>query len=164
MSSASRNFISAYALLVVLPLVGLAGILKNGRRLTAPPTIDGLWSVQANDSGPCGNASNSVLQNSISISQSGRSFVLGVPGNPKIAAHGTLDGNNLRASLNASALSGAAVPQGCSARAFTLIAKISRVADSSVLTGSLSAEDCPTCAPVAFRAERQNATASKEVH
>src|SRR5579862_782019 len=162
MSSTNRNFIFAYAFLVVLPLVGLAGILKSGRRLAAPPLIDGLWSIQldttADDPHPCSLVSNSLLPKSISISQSGRTFVLAVPGNPQITGSGTLDGNSLHATWTAPAaapLAGSLDPHSCSGQVVSLLASLDRPTGGGVLTGSFSAADCPSCTPVAFRAERQ---------
>lgn len=169
MSSTNRNFIFAYAFLVVLPLMGLAGILKSGSRLAAPAAIDGLWSVQLDSPAvafsPCGVVANSILPKSISISQSGRSFVLAVPGNPQIAAYGTIDGNSLHAFWAASEarpISGSVDAHNCSARAFALLARVEDAQNPTVLTGSVSATDCPTCAPVGFHAERQSGAASKE--
>src|SRR5208283_757233 len=46
MSRTNRNFVFAYTFLVILPLAGLAGILKTGRNLTAPVSIDGVWILQ----------------------------------------------------------------------------------------------------------------------
>src|ERR1700675_4660309 len=92
----NRNFVFAYAFLVVLPLVGLAGILKSGRRLTAPVWIDGVWSLQVDsaqlNSLPCGKVLAAIPDKAIAISQSGRSFVLSFPSAPKLTASGTLDG------------------------------------------------------------------------
>lgn len=169
MSSPNRNFIFAYALLVVLPLLGLAGILKSGRRLAAPPAVDGLWSVQldttAGGDGPCGVVSDSLLPKSISISQSGTSFVLAVPDNPQIAAYGTIGGNSLHATWTASVAAptaGFVDPHNCSGQAFSLLASLDRTTGAGVLTGSFSALNCPSCTPVAFRAERQSNAPSKE--
>lgn len=169
MSRTNRNFIFAYALLVVLPLLGLAGVLKSGRRLAAPPAVDGLWSVHletaASNTSPCSAVSDSLLPKSISISQSGTSFVLAVPGSPRIAAYGTVNGNSLHATWTAPAATptaGFVDPHNCSGQAFYLLANLDRATGASVLTGSFSAADCPSCTPVAFRAERQsNATAQE---
>src|ERR1700682_1969337 len=103
MSRTNRNFVFAYAFLVILPLVGLAGILKSGRNLTAPVSIDGVWTVYVDpaqlDSLPCGKVLASIPDKAILISQSGRSFVLSFPSGPKVVASGTLDGTTLRATL-----------------------------------------------------------------
>src|SRR5438105_389408 len=132
MFSANRNFVFAYAFLVILPLVGLAGILKGGRGLQAPASIDGLWTLQLDsgqlDSLPCGKVLAAIPDQAILISQSGNSFVLSFPGAPKITASGALDGTTLRVSLNDM---GASKKSGCAeGQAFTMLATVDRRADS----------------------------------
>jgi|HubBroStandDraft_4_1064222.scaffolds.fasta_scaffold34910_2 hypothetical protein len=166
MSRTNRNFVFAYAFLVILPLVGLAGILKSGRSLTAPVSIDGAWIVQVDsaqlDSLPCGNVLTAIPDKAMVISQSGKSFVLSFPSGPKVTASGTLDGTTLRASItspeSSSETSCTGTPQ------LSLVATVDRRAESSFLVGALSAPSCPTCASVGFRAERQAAGAPKGGH
>ena len=47
MQNTSRNFVVAYIVLVGLPLAGLAGVLRSGRNLAAPMSVDGSWKVEA---------------------------------------------------------------------------------------------------------------------
>jgi hypothetical protein len=167
MAHANRNFVFAYAFLVVLPLVGLAGILKSGRRLTAPVSIDGVWSFHADsaqlDSLPCGKFLATIPDKAIAISQSGRSFELSSSSGPKITGSGTLDGNTLRASLIPPAESSSA--SNCAGgRQLSLLATVDRKADSKSLVGTLSVTDCPACASVAFQAERQAPLNAKGGH
>lgn len=157
MSGTNRNFVLAYAFLVVLPLVGLAGILKSGRGLAAPPAIDGLWSLQPDstqqNSSSCDGVLAAIPGRTISISQSGKSLVLSVPGNPKITASGTVDETAVRALLISAESS---TENGCAGpHRFAMLASIDRQAGATFLTGTLAAADCPSCASVAFRAERQ---------
>jgi hypothetical protein len=164
MSRTNRNFVLAYAFLVILPLAGLAGILKGGRRLTAPVSIDGAWIVQVDsaqlDSLPCGNVLTAIPDKAMVISQSGKSFVLSFPSGPKITASGTLDGTTLRASITS--------PEPSSETSCTnqlsMLATVDRRADANFLVGALSAPSCPTCASVGFHAERQAAGAPKGGH
>jgi len=166
MSRTNRNFVSAYAFLVILPLAGLAGILKSGRNLTAPVSIDGAWILQVDpaelDSLPCGKILAAIPDMAIGISQSGRSFALSFSSGPKFAASGTLDGTTLRASLTppetSSETSCAGAPE------LSMLATVDRKADSSSLVGVLSVPHCPSCASVGFHAERQAAAAPKGGH
>lgn len=166
MSGTNKKFVFAYAVLVVLPLLGLAGILKSGRGLQAPASIDGLWSLQLDsrqlDSLPCGKVLAAIPDQAILISQSGNSFVLSFPSAPKITASGTLDGITLRASLNDM---GASKERGCGdGQPFTMLATVDRRADSRILAGTFSPTNCPTCTSVDFHAQRQAAASPKGGH
>src|ERR1700674_2712657 len=103
MSGVNRNFVLAYIFLVILPLVGLAGILKAGRHVTAPVSIDGLWTLRVDsahiDSLPCGKALTAVPNETIVIAQSGRTFALSFPSGSRLAGSGDLNGTTLRALL-----------------------------------------------------------------
>ena len=166
MFGSNGKFVFAYAFLVVVPLVGLAGILKSGRGLEAPASIDGLWSLQLDtrqlDSLPCGKVLAAVLDTGILISQSGNSFVLSSPSAPKITASGTLEGTKLRASLTDS---GPSHESNCTdGNQYSLLATVDRAADPSILAGTFSPTNCPTCASVAFHAKRQAAASPKGGH
>lgn len=166
MSGTNRKFVFAYAFLVILPLLGLAGILKSGRHLQAPASIDGLWSLQLDsgqlDSLPCGKVLAAIPDHAILISQSGNSFVLSFPNAPKITASGALDGTTLRASLNDM---GASKESGCTdGQPFTMLATVDRRVDSRILAGTFSPTNCPTCASVDFKAERQAAASPQGGH
>ena len=166
MSGTNGKFVFAYAFLVVLPLLGLAGILKSGRHLQAPASIDGLWSLQLDtrqlDSLPCGKVLAAIPDSAILISQSGNSFVLSFPSAPKVTASGTLEGVTLRASLTDL---GSSHESSCGdGHQYTLLATVDRRADSSLLAGTFSSANCPTCASVAFHAERQAAASPKGGH
>ena len=157
MSGSNRNFVPAYAFLVILPLVGLAGILKAGHSVTAPVSIDGLWTLHVDsgqiDSLPCGKVLAAVPKKTIAIVQSGRNFVLSFPSGPKVTASGTLDGTRLNASLKWPAESS---DRNCAGGSPLVVsAKLDRKTDATLLTGTLFAFNCPSCAPVGFHAERQ---------
>lgn len=165
MSGSNRNFVLAYAFLVILPLVGLAGILKAGRSVTAPVSIDGVWTLRVDpaqvDSLPCGKALAAVPDKTIAIAQSGRTFVLSFPNGPKLAASGTLEGTTLRASLAPPK----EAPDSCmGGRQLSLLATVGRNADSNLLAGTLSVPNCPPCTSVGFHAERQAPVKSKGGH
>jgi hypothetical protein len=155
MSHTGRNFVFAYAFLVVLPLLGLAGVLRSGRHLSAPPAIDGLWSFQTDpaEGVGCGFFLGSVPDKLLSISQSGKNFVLSTPSEPTITGTGMVERNAISASLISPK---ASFQNGCrgGAREFRLVAKVERQASSSILTGTLSAANCSSCATVPFKAQR----------
>jgi hypothetical protein len=157
MSGSNRNFVLAYAFLVILPLVGLAGILKAGRNVTAPVSIDGLWTMRVDsaqiDSLPCGKALATLPDKTLAIAQAGKNFVLTFPNGPRLTASGTLDGSNLRADLMGAANSS---DSSCAAgQQMLLLASVNRKVDSNLLTGTLSVPNCQSCAPVGFHAQRQ---------
>lgn len=159
MSRTNRNFVFAYAFLVILPLAGLAGILKSGRSLTAPVSIDGEWILQVDpaqlDSLPCGKFLATIPDKAMVISQSGKSFVLSFPSGPKIIASGTLGGATLRATLTQAESSREVNCTG--ERQLSLFATVERKTDGTFLSGALSVPDCASanCPSVAFRAQRQ---------
>lgn len=164
MSKTNRNFVIAYVLLVGLPILGLVGILKSGRNLTAPISIDGVWQLQADPaqlaSMSCGKALGDSSNTTLSISQSGKNFSLGFgsinPSNGlRSVASGVVDGTSLRASLIPASATSAA-DGGCGhGRELTLVATVNPKADPRSLAGTLSINGCPSCTPVEFNAVRQ---------
>lgn len=163
MSSTNRNFVFAYVFLVILPLVGLAGILKSGRSVTAPVSIDGVWNWQVDsaqlDSLPCGKTLAQAFDKTIAISQSGKSFVLTFPSASKVTGSGILDATTLRAALIQPP--GSSSTSSCIGGQLSLLATVDRQADSRSLAGTFSVANCPTCASVGFRAERQSPATSR---
>jgi hypothetical protein len=162
MSGSNRNFVLAYVFLVILPLLGLAGILKAGRNVRAPASIDGLWTLRVDsaeiDSLPCAKVLVAAPDKRMVIAQSGKSFVVSFPGGPNLSGSGTLDGTTLRAAL----MSPPEAPDSCMGGGqVSLIASVDRNVEPNMLTGSLSALDCESCAAIPFRAERQAPIASK---
>ena len=154
----------AYVVLVAVPLLGLAGVLKGGRRLVAPPSVDGMWSMQLDSaqlsSLPCGKTLAATPDKTIAISQSGRTFVLSFPNGPKANAIGNLEGSSMHVSVMPSPEWSA--ENGCgNGRALTLLATVDAKARPRSLAGSFSIDDCPTCRPVEFRAVQQSAPSTK---
>ncbi len=164
MSHTNRNFIVAYVLLVGLPIAGLMGVLKSGRALTAPISVDGVWRIQADptllSSLPCGKALAQNSETAVSISQSGRNFTLSFSDGPKSTASGVLDGTTLKASLVPAAPW--SEETGCgTGRILDLVATVDPKLDPRSLSGMLSVNDCPSCGSVRFRAERLALPAKK---
>jgi hypothetical protein len=158
MSHTNRNFVLAYILLVGLPLVGLIGVLKSGRSLRAPLSVDGLWRVEADAGGfatlPCGKALLSGSQAVLAISQSGKNFTLDFANGRKANVSGVLEGTNIKASVVPS--TAWAQEPGCGAgRTLSLVATVDPTTNPRSLVGMISVDNCPSCRAVEFRAVRQ---------
>jgi hypothetical protein len=153
MSHTNRNFVIAYILLVGLPLLGLAGVLKSGRSLNAPFSVDGAWKMEAGAThaspAPCADFLSSVPNSPVSISQSGTSLVIGLGGK---TTTGTLVGKTIRAQF-----AGANNPNAseCSDRSLTLTATLDPLTEPRTMSGQLSVQGCTSCVPVEFRAVKQ---------
>ncbi len=152
MSRTSRNFVVAYILLVGLPLLGLAGVLRSGRNLAAPISVDGTWTVQGVTKTLGGHACAALLSSSaLSISQSGKILTFSL-GTARPAFSGTIEGRDLKASLPM----GDSAHAGCAGnQVLVLTAVVDPKSDPRSLTGTLSIDGCPSCLPVEFRALRQ---------
>jgi|CZKD01.1.fsa_nt_gi hypothetical protein len=165
MSHTSRNFVVAYVLLVGLPLLGLAGVLRTGRTLVAPISVDGVWKIEADASrlsgGPCSKTLASLSNTSVGISQSGKNLVLTFNNPSKTAASGTLDEKNLKASI---------VPvrdslSDCGAdQSLALTATVDPKSEPRSLTGVLMVSGCSSCTPVEFHATRQTRSSAGGAH
>ncbi len=156
MAHTSRNFVVAYIVLVGLPLLGLAGVLRTGRTLTPPISVDGVWKVDADPSQPdlpsCSKAISSLANSSFVISQSGKSLVVSF-NSSKTGASGTIEGKSLTASLVlARDTSG---DSGCGDQRMALTATIDPKSEPRSLAGVLAVKNCTSCVPLEFHAVRQ---------
>jgi hypothetical protein len=137
---------------VGLPLLGLVGILKSGRSLTAPFSVDGAWKIESAVSrlpaSPCGNFLSSASNAPLAISQSGKSLVITIIGGTKTTT-GTLEGKTVRAQFAGTDKS------ACGDGALTLAATLDPLAEPRTLNGTLSVDGCTSCTPLEFRAVRQ---------
>jgi hypothetical protein len=154
MLNSSRNFIVAYVLLVGLPVVGLVGVLKRGRAIAAPISIDGTWTLQA-DPGrlaalACGK-SPALSDLAMAISQSGGSLILSLGNGTKTPASGVLVGRTLKASVLPSWSDDAECGSG---RELSLLANVDPTSNPRSMRGTISLSDCTTCQPVEFRGLR----------
>jgi hypothetical protein len=136
---------------VGLPLLGLVGILKSGRGMIAPFSVDGAWKIESAVghplASPCGDYLSSVSNAPFSISQSGRTLVVTLGGTK--TAIGTLEGKVIKAQF-----AGAGVAE-CRDRGLSLTATLDPLVEPRTFTGTLSVEGCGSCAPLEFRAVRQ---------
>jgi hypothetical protein len=154
MAHTNRNFIIAYILLVGVPLLALAGILRSGRTLNAPFSVDGAWKIDPgaarSSTAPCGDFLSSLSSSSVSISQSGTSLVIGLAGGK--TATGSLAGKSIKAHFAGTENPSAAE---CKDRSLALTATLDPLTEPRTLSGRISLEGCDSCAPVEFRATRQ---------
>lgn len=160
MSHSNRNFAVAYVFLVALPITGLAGILRSGRNLKAPTSVDGVWRVQAVAVKKSLSSCVSLdldPDTPVTISQSGKNFAIN---SGKIAGTGLIDRTTLRASLGPTDTLHP-VPNCDGDGSVLLTATVDAKASPRVLSGALSVAGCPSCEPVEFHAVRQASTQKK---
>ncbi len=155
MLHSNRNFIVAYILLVGLPMLGLVGVLRRGRSMAAPVSLDGTWTLEADPTRlaalPCGK-SLAISDLAMAISQSGGSFTLSLGNGTKSTASGVLVGTTLKASVLPSLSDDAECGRG---RELALLATVDPKSNPRSLSGTISLNDCTTCKPVEFRAFRR---------
>lgn len=119
-----------YILLVGVPLLILAGTLRAGARLAAPPAIAGEWIVERTG-GNCADALGSTL----SVYQTGSDLLLSFG---KAPLAGTLEGAHLSAA----------------GRALRIEATVSGKPDRRQWQGQISGDGAGSCQPVQFLARR----------
>ena len=166
MSHTSRNFVVAYVLLVGLPLLGLAGVLRTGRTLHAPISVDGIWKVESGSSHlaaqPCDQVLSSFLNTSAVISQSGKNLVITFNNASKTVAFGVLEGKSLKSSI-LSARDSSRAP-GCGDQTLTLTATVDPTTEPKSLSGQLAVNNCQSCTPLEFHAARQARATGEGAH
>jgi hypothetical protein len=153
----NRNFVLAYLLLVAMPLVGLAGVLRAGRHLTAPVAIGGTWRFHLPEEAASALACGKSLPQdaTFTISQSGRQFTISSVSSTRTLASGTVQGEKVQ--INSLPLSSLTAYEACdSSSHVALRAAVDPQASPRSLVGTLVAIDCPNCPPVPFRAVRQD--------
>ncbi len=163
MSRLNRNFAVAYVFLVALPIIGLVGILRSGRSLKAPTSVDGVWNIQAaatkGTMPSCVSALGLDLDTPVTISQSGKNFAINAG---KTGGTGLIEGKKLQASLRPA---GTLLPApNCGGDGSVLLtATVEAKASPRVLSGALSVAGCPSCESVEFHAVKQAAAPKKGV-
>jgi|SRR5579863_6581136 len=159
-SPTNRNFVIAYVLLVGLPLLGLAGVLKAGYALTAPISVDGLWTLETDTAELCGH----TLQHSVlTVSQSGKNLVVYFNHDPNGTDRGTatLAGASLQAMLPLPALG----PNYCGRDAsLEMKGVVDSKGEPKTMLGTISVKGCATCTAVSYRAVQQGRPNRKELH
>lgn len=164
MTNSNRNFVFAYVLLVAFPLVGLVGILRSGRKLSAPISVGGVWKINTSQDQlaafPCGKsllAPNAAF----AISQSGRAFTLNSTNSAWAANSGAIEGNMINAPLVPSAVT--AKEDGCGEHSLSLTAIVDTRASPRTLQGALRVQNCPGCAALDFHGIREEQGKGKEI-
>ena len=165
MNRSNRNFVLAYLLLVALPVLGLAGVLRSGRNLKAPTAIGGVWKLQTNAAPlaafPCGMAL-AAPDADFTIAQSGRNFTLNFANSLMSSSSGTIEGATVDASLTPSA--GLAKEKGCAGRTLSLVATLDANVSPRSASGRISVNDCADCTSIEFHAIREEQAKAKGGH
>lgn len=159
-----RNFVVSYLLLVILPVLVLLGILKYGRRLTAPLAVSGVWKFQADgalaEKFPCGGFLGSINDSPIVISQSGKDLTLTSPSGVRETAMGMIEGGTLTASFLP--IDSGASNQDCGGNGpFSLTATVNPSATPRTFSGTLTILGCTTCGAAPVHAVREEEPAEK---
>jgi hypothetical protein len=162
----NRNFVAAYIVLVALPVLGLAAVLRSERNLAAPIALGGQWRIQIDAAKlaalPCEKSLFTSEGAGFTISQSGKNFTLNRVNSPMLGASGQIEGTVMKATIPTSAEG--AQEAGCGGRIFSLTATVDPKANPLSLEGKLSVDDCSTCLPVEFRAIREDQARAKGGH
>lgn len=171
-SPTNKGFVIAYVLLVALPLLGLVGVLRSGRGLVAPISVDGVWKFEANGTTPsadgCVKSLASLQDSLVTISQSGKRLGLSLNGlnlndGPPLVGSGVIDGTTLNATILLPETQ--ANEPGCGNNAvLALAATVVRKPESRSMQGTVSVSECPTCAILKFQAVWQPRSPGSEAH
>ena len=153
----SGKLVAAYLALVGVPLLGLVGILRAGRRLTAPVSVGGTWDLRADFSSlpdaRCRELLAGINRPFMRVSQSGASltFILNNP--QETALTGSVDQTTVEMGGTPPLVSSSG---NCGdPRALYLEATVRGQGEQRTLTGSLGMRGCASCPAVPFRAVRQ---------
>lgn len=166
-SSTNRNFLIAYILLVGLPLLGLVGVLRAGRRVSAPISVDGAWKLESASaislSQPCAKSIASLQDSTMAISQSGRSLVLTLNSGANATGQGVIEGTAISGTIPLN--DGPAEDSACGKNSvLTLTGNIDPKAEPRSLTGIIVVDGCSSCATMNYRAVRQSSPVREKIH
>lgn len=128
-----NHLVTAYLLLVGVPVLGLLGILEAGRGITAPLSITGDWMLEFDPAAHCATGPSGLRQPVLNISQSGTGALITVND-----GHATM----LEAIINGATLTG-------KSPAVAIAASIAGKPGARTLEGKMNFDGCTT---VAFRA------------
>ena len=144
-----------YLALVGLPVLGVAGVLRLGGRIEAPPDIGGVWRAEIAPAvqlvPPCVELTPDAT--AFDVVQSGvhAGVTLNDPARTRLDA--TLRGARLWGRAAQLPLLGTA-RAACPGAPLELAADFSTDGRDAQLVGHLWAGGCAACAPLSFRAER----------
>lgn len=163
MQSSNRNFVFAYIVLVGVPVLGLVGVLRGGKTLTAPISVSGSWKVSADQSRFLANPCARILSGAnatFAISQSGKNFTLTVPSASLSTSSGAIEGTTLRADLTP--IAGSKDP-ACTTQPVSLVASVPQ-SDPRSLHGVLHVDNCSSCDPIQFQGTRDEQLKPTRTH
>lgn len=164
MTRTHKTFIVSYLLLVILPILALLGILKYGRRLTAPTAVGGIWRLQsnlvANGNTGCGGLFGSLQNASLEISQSGKDLTLTLTAGLRQQATGLIQGGTLTASFLPIDLGSSGESCGIDGP-ISLTATVDPSSTPRSFSGTLSILGCDSCDAALVRAVREENAAEK---
>jgi len=163
-SSSNRKFLVAYLLLVGLPLLCLAGVLRAGRKLGAPTSVEGAWKFETDAarlaSLPCGKSVAALQDAIVNISQSGKSLVLTRSEVTRTSGSGTIEDTQLTALIPWP--EAASSESGCrGGGTLQLVATIDASAKPKSMVATISIPGCSSCAELEFHGARQVHSAGK---
>lgn len=147
-------------------MLGLLGILRIGRTLTPPLSVNGAWRLDADAARfaalRCSNSAFTPLLTTppLYIFQSGKNLRISLNALSKIPAAGSINGKSVKAFIAEENVDPTCGP----VRTLTLAATLDPLADPRTLNGKLYVEGCDSCQPVDFRAVRQPRTYSEGAH
>lgn len=158
----SLKFVIAYVVLVGVPVIGLAGILRAGRSLSAPVSVEGVWKLERDASTSHAYALSCIdrlfLQNTtLSIKQSGRDLALTVSSGSKAIAlgSGSSDRRSIRGAVTVSPAESGERACG-SEQSIVLSATVDGEPVHRSMLSTITVEGCSSCAPLEFHAIRQS--------
>ena len=164
MTHTNRRFAFAYLLLVIVPIIGLAGVIRSGRKLTAPTAIGGVWKMHVRAESlaalPCEGSVATVQDAGFTISQSGKNFTLNFANPLMSPASGTIDGASIKVAILAPA-AGAKEARRRDGHALSLTATVDSKANPNFMAGLLAVNDCPIRASADFHAIREEQASGK---
>jgi hypothetical protein len=166
-SPTNKGFVITYVLLVALPLLGLVGVLRSGRGLVAPISVDGVWKFDVDGenlpAGKCGKSLASLENSVVTISQSGKRLVLNFNDGPPAAGSGVIEGTTLNATIPLPETS--ADEPGCGNNiVLALTATVVRKPESRPMQATVSVSQCPSCASLKYQAVRQTRSSGSNSH
>jgi hypothetical protein len=161
MSRNNKTFAIAYTLLVILPVTGMLAILKQGRKLTAPVSVSGVWRLRSDLAGlPCAKSLASLQDVAIVVSQSGKDLTLNWMNAQRTTTSGAINGTTLTASVLPFEMGPSEAGCGISGP-LLLTATVDVHSSPRSLSGTASAIGCPECPAVSVSGVKQDIVAEK---
>jgi len=154
----SVRFVLIYLGLVGAPILMLMAVLNYGHRLTAPPSVEGTWTLitepNLNAPASCTPLASIAQSSTVVISQSGKHVGVSSANNPMSPASGRLDDQTLKISFPFSKRD--FTMRVCpNSHAFVWTALLDRTSGPTSLTGYWSVDGCPSCSSRSVKATRQ---------